>query len=39
MDTSGKRWPARPCECDRPWQKVRAGGYEGWVNRKYLSGE
>jgi SH3-like domain-containing protein len=21
------------------WQKVRAEGYEGWVNRKYLSGE
>jgi SH3-like domain-containing protein len=21
------------------WQKVRANGYEGWVNRKYLSGE
>ena len=21
------------------WQKVRAGGFEGWVNRKYLSGE
>lgn len=21
------------------WQKVRVGGYEGWVNRKYLSGE
>ncbi len=21
------------------WQKVRAGGYEGWANRKYLSGE
>lgn len=21
------------------WQKVRADGYEGWVNRKYLSGE
>lgn len=21
------------------WQKVRAGGHEGWVNRKYLSGE
>jgi len=21
------------------WQKVRVGGYEGWVNRKFLSGE
>ena len=21
------------------WQKVRADGYEGWVNRKFLSGE
>ncbi|KQW81062.1 hypothetical protein ASC89_04320 [Devosia sp. Root413D1] len=21
------------------WQKVRADGYEGWVNRKYVSGE
>lgn len=21
------------------WQKVRAGGYEGWVNRKFLSGQ
>lgn len=21
------------------WQKVRADGFEGWVNRKYLSGE
>ncbi len=21
------------------WQKIRAGGWEGWVNRKYLSGE
>lgn len=21
------------------WQKVRAGGYEGWVNRRYLSGQ
>ncbi len=21
------------------WQKVRDDGYEGWVNRKYLSGE
>lgn len=21
------------------WQKVRVDGYEGWVNRKYLSGE
>ncbi len=23
----------------RTWQKVRAGGYEGWVNRKYVSGQ
>ncbi len=21
------------------WQKIRAGGWEGWVNRNYLSGE
>ena len=21
------------------WQKVRVGGYEGWVNRKFLSGQ
>ena len=21
------------------WQKVRAGGWEGWVNRRYLSGQ
>lgn len=21
------------------WQKVRVGGWEGWVNRRYLSGE
>lgn len=21
------------------WQKVRLGGYEGWVNRRYLSGQ
>lgn len=21
------------------WQKVRVGGYQGWVNRSYLSGE
>ncbi|ESR24025.1 SH3 domain-containing protein [Lutibaculum baratangense] len=21
------------------WQKVRVGGYQGWVNRRYLSGQ
>ncbi len=36
-----------PNECDiaflpyavGSWQKVRAGGWEGWVNRRYLSGQ
>lgn len=37
----------RPNQCDIAflpyrvgnWQKVRVGGYEGWVNSRYLSGE